>query len=94
MSRAKHGLYIFGNASQLRKQSDLWKNVINIFGRRCGQTIDIYCQKHSDKEVYMKTTTVRYDVDIPPEGGCTLPCGEMMDCGHVSNQIVKLPNLK
>jgi hypothetical protein len=84
LSRAKQGFYIFGNASQLKKQSDLWRNVLEILekGKRCGQTIEIYCQKHSDKEVSMKTTVVRYDVDIPPEGGCTLQCGEMMDCGH------------
>jgi helicase required for RNAi-mediated heterochromatin assembly 1 len=92
LSRAKHGLYIFGNASQLKMQSVLWKEVLEILekGRRCSQTIDIYCQKHSDKEKQMVDTTVRYDVDIPPEGGCTRQCGEIMNCGHVSNQIIKL----
>ncbi|RIA83764.1 P-loop containing nucleoside triphosphate hydrolase protein [Glomus cerebriforme] len=88
LSRAKHGLYIFGNASQLKNRSDLWKSVLDILEKAglCGQTINLCCQKHSNKEggpASMEITVVADYNCIPPEGGCSRWCGEVMGCGHV-----------
>jgi len=95
LSRAKKGLYIFGNASQLRKQSPLWSEVLEILGKSglCGQSIDLYCQKHSKKEEgpdAMTMTRVRWHGEIPPEGGCSKQCGDIMECGHPCPSICHL----
>ncbi|RIA82198.1 P-loop containing nucleoside triphosphate hydrolase protein [Glomus cerebriforme] len=93
LSRARHGLYIFGNASQLRNsKSELWNKVLNILegDGLCEQTIDIYCRKHSKKEEGPKGMVLISVADftyIPPEGGCMRQCGEVMDCGHVCPNI-------
>lgn len=83
LSRAKHGLYIFGNASQLRYRSTLWREVLSILekSKKCDQFINLYCQKHREKETQVFTFA-----DFPLEGGCSRNCEEKMDCGHVSNQ--------
>ncbi|CAI2172161.1 19284_t:CDS:10 [Funneliformis geosporum] len=90
LSRAKHGMYIFGNASQLKMQSELWRDVLRILEKTglCGQTIDLYCQKHSNpnKEEWphgVEITEVSWYADIPPEGGCMRECQEVMECGHI-----------
>jgi hypothetical protein len=38
----------------------------------------------------MVMTQVTSYEDMPLEGGCSKNCGEIMECGHVSNQLVKL----
>jgi hypothetical protein len=88
LSRAKHGLYIFGNGSKLSIHSELWKEVLEILDKSKlrEQSIDIYCQKH------LTLTNVTSYADIPPEGGCLKQCGELLLCEHVSDQITKLQN--
>ncbi|CAG8438249.1 2741_t:CDS:10 [Acaulospora morrowiae] len=91
LSRARHGMYIFGNATQLQFQSELWKNILKIFSKsKClEQFIDIYCTKHSDiKKGFegMVTTSVTWAGEIPSSGGCNRKCGEIMKCGHVCYQ--------
>ncbi|CAG8649688.1 13822_t:CDS:10 [Funneliformis caledonium] len=90
LSRAKHGMYIFGNVSQLKMQSELWREVLRILEKsgRCGQSIDLYCQKHSNpnKEEWPRgvvITEVTWSAEIPPEGGCMRECEEVMECGHI-----------
>ncbi|GES83506.1 DEAD box helicase [Rhizophagus clarus] len=91
LSRARHGLYIFGNASQLKYKSSLWSEVLGILekSKYCGQSIDLYCQKHSNKEIggRMVTTRVSSYEDVPLEGGCSRNCEEKMECGHMCRSI-------
>lgn len=55
LSRAKHGMYIFGNANCLlgykdgmEKQNELWKNVITYMqiNEFIGQDLNLYCENH------------------------------------------------
>ncbi|CAG8518315.1 8660_t:CDS:10 [Diversispora eburnea] len=90
LSRAKHGLYIFGNASQLSKQSVLWKNILNRMQKNSclRQTIDLFCPKHTDIEkgvAGLALTTAGWDGEIPSFGGCKNKCGELLLCGHICN---------
>ncbi|CAB4422693.1 unnamed protein product [Rhizophagus irregularis] len=87
LSRAKHGLYIFGNASQLRYRSTLWRKVLSILekSKKCDQFINLYCQKHREKETQVFTFA-----DFPLEGGCSRNCEEKMDCGHICKSICHL----
>ncbi len=87
-------MYIFGNASQLSMQSPLWKSILRILEKAglCGQHIYLYCQKHSNPNDpnNPNLTRVGWSAEIPLEGGCMKDCGEMMECGHVCIQIIKL----
>ncbi|CAG8708615.1 11612_t:CDS:2, partial [Scutellospora calospora] len=64
----------------------LWKNILKIFGvDSCGQSLSLYCQKHSKIELGFKglvITEVTWAGDFPPMGGCARKCEEMMECGH------------
>ncbi|CAG8535334.1 10142_t:CDS:10, partial [Cetraspora pellucida] len=72
---------------------ELWKDILKIFGKKdaCGQSLIIFCQKHSDFEIgddglpkNLVTTPVRWAGDIPSSGGCIRKCEEIMKCGHDS----------
>ncbi|RHZ60861.1 hypothetical protein Glove_350g174 [Diversispora epigaea] len=88
LSRAKHGLYIFGNEAQLSRQSDLWKIILRRMKKNSclGQFIDLFCPKHSDIEKGfdgLALTQAWCYNDIPSIGGCTKKCGESLPCGHI-----------
>ncbi|KAK0186426.1 hypothetical protein F5146DRAFT_1161311 [Armillaria mellea] len=81
LSRAQHGLYILGNASNLR-QNPTWKTIIDEMDQRSqvGFGFPVICHRHPNQ---------RNIVSVPgqlsvvaPEGGCCLPCEYRMDCGH------------
>ncbi|KAI7881845.1 P-loop containing nucleoside triphosphate hydrolase protein [Lichtheimia hyalospora FSU 10163] len=83
LSRAKHGMYILGNASLLCERSDLWNEIISNLEdharNRIGSRLPLRCQRHGE------LTEIQWPVDFAtiPEGGCTRPCGERLPCGHV-----------
>ncbi|KIO21374.1 hypothetical protein M407DRAFT_80478 [Tulasnella calospora MUT 4182] len=82
LSRAKEGMYIFGNADDLA-QSEMWRGVIAELKRQdaIGPAIPIACHRHPQKVTL---------IDAPgqialhaPTGGCLLPCNARLDCGHL-----------
>ncbi|KAH9007625.1 hypothetical protein EDB83DRAFT_2236280 [Lactarius deliciosus] len=82
LSRAKHGLYILGNASNLRK-NETWRSVLDEMEKedQLGYGLPIVCPRHP------KTSQlVTKPGQIPthaPEGGCLRPCEYRLSCGHV-----------
>ncbi|KAG1185790.1 hypothetical protein G6F36_006673 [Rhizopus arrhizus] len=82
LSRAKHGMYILGNASLLCEKSELWNEIIAGLEERqekmIGTSLPLKCVKHNT------VTQVQWASDFVevPEGGCSRPCGEKLDCGH------------
>ncbi|CAG8483135.1 445_t:CDS:10, partial [Ambispora gerdemannii] len=84
LSRAKHGMYIFGNAGQLAEKSDVWRRVLLILDRmnRVGNRLKLICPKHSTR-MAPAMTLVSWAGEFPPDGGCFRKCGELMDCGHL-----------
>ncbi|KAG8720713.1 hypothetical protein FRC09_009099 [Ceratobasidium sp. 395] len=50
LSRAKHGMYIFGNAPELAKGSDMWATVLQELhqSESIGKGLPITCQRHPD----------------------------------------------
>lgn len=52
LSRAKHGLYIMGNADHLASQSHMWKTVIDILDGQgsLGIGFPISCVKHPEEQ--------------------------------------------
>lgn len=85
LSRARRGLYMFGNAENLASESPLWMEVIKIMSNDDETTsiaryIPIKCDKHGKKEF----------VEMPEElgertGGCDALCTEILNCGHRCN---------
>ena len=82
LSRARKGFYVIGNFTLLASQSRLWSKIVNDMQReKCfGTSLLLACQKHPQTTIEAATAT---DFAKAPEGGCLLPCGSRMPCGHV-----------
>ncbi|KAL3693267.1 hypothetical protein R1sor_006918 [Riccia sorocarpa] len=82
LTRAKKGMYIFGNATLLAKRSDMWKKVIHTLQKdnALDTKLEFCCQNHPDTK-----TIVRKEEDVRQveDGGCSRPCEAQLDCGHV-----------
>ncbi|CAG4956216.1 unnamed protein product [Colias eurytheme] len=81
LSRAREGLYIFGNMSMLKNQSELWKKINGTLGNACaiGTTLELRCQSHPDYITQIDSPT---DFEKVPEGGCMLKCDSKLSCSH------------
>ncbi|KAJ3559292.1 hypothetical protein NP233_g11303 [Leucocoprinus birnbaumii] len=82
LSRAKHGLYILGNASNLR-QNPTWSTILDEMEDRdqIGPAFPIICPRHPEQ-----ARLITKPGEIPlyaPVGGCTLPCDARLSCGHI-----------
>lgn len=78
LSRARLGFYIFGNASQLAKNS-LWSQVLGIMStnpNRVGRRFPIECINHHRK------AEIQYARDWEGRYGCNQRCTDLLDCGH------------
>ncbi|EED83477.1 predicted protein [Postia placenta Mad-698-R] len=89
LSRAKHGLYILGNAANLRK-NETWSTILNEMDAReqIGHGFPISCPRHPEQ-----TQVITRPGEIPrlsPAGGCLLPCGYRLSCGHNLPDATKL----
>ncbi|RXG57235.1 NFX1-type zinc finger-containing protein 1, partial [Armadillidium vulgare] len=71
LSRAKHGMFIIGNMSQMAEASELWKEINKklIDGSNIGPELHLDCYCHPSKK--------------SPKGGCELSCtAALPKCGH------------
>ncbi|KAK0470915.1 hypothetical protein IW261DRAFT_1586260 [Armillaria novae-zelandiae] len=81
LSRAQHGLYILGNASNLC-QNPTWKTIIDEMEQQdqIGFGFPAVCPRHPEqRHVIMEPGQLS---DVAPKGGCCLPCDYRMDCSH------------
>ncbi|RJE24061.1 Helicase [Aspergillus sclerotialis] len=81
LSRAKQGLYIFGNAKCLAEANKLWSVVITMLKegntpaeKKLGSHIPLTCERHGRKTFV--------DVLNRLNGGCPQPCSRFRSCGH------------
>jgi len=83
LSRAHYGMYIMGNANQLKLQSDMWSRVLATLEEKglLGPAYDLTCQTHEDYHVSVKSAEEIYRTS--PDGGCPRQCGARLPCGHV-----------
>ncbi|XP_068725584.1 NFX1-type zinc finger-containing protein 1-like isoform X1 [Montipora capricornis] len=82
LSRARKGFYCIGNFSLLKSKSDLWKKVCDDLEAKNGiaESLQLLCTKHNN------VTVVRKASDFNPLGGCNMPCGDRLSCGHACNK--------
>ncbi|CAG8553663.1 12049_t:CDS:10 [Funneliformis mosseae] len=83
LSRAKHGMFMLGNAELLSERSDMWKSVIGLMRKRgqVGETFPILCESHPDIINYIESPEEFQKSS--PDGGCNSPCRRLMPCGHI-----------
>ncbi|OSD04967.1 hypothetical protein PYCCODRAFT_1475560 [Trametes coccinea BRFM310] len=82
LSRAKHGLYIMGNAANLRANTT-WSTILDEMESRdqIASGFPIACPRHP-----AQANIISNPGELPlvsPAGGCLLPCGFRMICGHI-----------
>lgn len=81
LSRARHGMYIVGDA-QTACSVPMWAEIISILqSRDCiGESLALCCPRHPNDPIKVKTPD---DFAIlSPEGGCNKRCSSRLHCGH------------
>ncbi|KAG5870922.1 hypothetical protein JTB14_004143 [Gonioctena quinquepunctata] len=91
LSRARNGLYIMGNMSQLcRDNNTIWLKIREKLESQgaVGPFLELRCQIH---DVITKVKSEE-DFNKIPEGGCTRTCGAKLTCGHSCKNVCHLDN--
>ncbi|KAI0316338.1 AAA domain-containing protein [Amylostereum chailletii] len=86
LSRAKHGMFILGNASNLR-QNPTWKTILDDMEAhdQIGDRFSIVCHRHPNRKIVI-TEPGQLNTESP-EGGCLLPCDDYLPCGHTCPSV-------
>ncbi|CAM6099895.1 unnamed protein product [Calypogeia fissa] len=81
LTRARKGLFIFGNADLLAAKSTLWNDVTTSLRNsgELGSRLELYCQNHP--EIITRISTAE-DFKQVEDGGCSFPCDVQLGCGH------------
>ncbi len=81
LSRARHGMYIIGNA-QTASSVPMWTNVISILERdkNIGQTLALCCSRH--KETSIEVSKADDFSLLSPKGDCDKKCTSRLRCEH------------
>ncbi|RUS19771.1 hypothetical protein BC937DRAFT_86940 [Endogone sp. FLAS-F59071] len=84
LSRARHGMFLLGNADLLASyKTGIWPQIVSELRKEdlVGPGFPIVCQRHPDnRNVIDSPEKFRL---VAPHGGCNLPCTYNMNCGHV-----------
>ena len=81
LSRARHGMYVIGNAHTARS-IPMWDQVITILENdgNLGHTLALCCPRHKDTPIEVSEPD-DFSV-LSPEGGCNRKCISRLRCGH------------
>ena len=81
LSRAKHGMYIIGNANTY-SPVPMWSSVINTLQAKgnFGTALELQCPRHPDTP--MPVAKADDFLVHAPESGCNEPCNKRSQCGH------------
>ncbi|KAL8277846.1 hypothetical protein RQP46_009665 [Phenoliferia psychrophenolica] len=94
LSRAKHGLYIFGNARLFADQSKMWRSVVDELATQdlIGTHLPAICERHPN-EIGIVDAPGRLP-SLAPAGGCHQTCDYQLACGHRCTQKCHPQDLK
>ncbi|KAK4701638.1 hypothetical protein P7C70_g4592, partial [Phenoliferia sp. Uapishka_3] len=94
LSRAKHGLFIFGNASLFARSSPMWRSVVEELHSHdlVGPHLPAICDRHPEEIRAVDRPGVLSQ--LAPEGGCHQPCDFKLSCGHYCTQKCHPRDLK
>ncbi|KAI0553283.1 hypothetical protein F4679DRAFT_571330 [Xylaria curta] len=81
LSRAKHGMYLVGNADTY-KHVPMWAQVINMLRDEgnIGPALQLRCPRHPEHPI--EVSTPDHFLQFSPEGGCLRQCDRRLSCGH------------
>lgn len=83
LSRAKKGMYVFGNFDCLcsSKQGTLWRKIIDLAKKKSCfvNSLNLSCQNHQKETIISEIK----DFEKVPEGGCKMICNNYKECGHI-----------
>ncbi|KAF9358197.1 hypothetical protein BGX26_002264 [Mortierella sp. AD094] len=91
LSRAKHGMFLIGNASLMEKEKHgLWPKIIEELREysRIGVGLPIFCKNHPHIKNLVATPEMLKAMS--PDGGCSKLCNFDMPCGHTCPKFCKL----
>ena len=82
LSRARKGFYCIGNFGLLKNQSKLWEEICNDLQTKeaIGNCLQLVCKRHNN------VTWVQNGSDFSGLGGCNMPCGVRLQCGHACDR--------
>lgn len=82
LSRARDGLYIFGNAELLSSKSKLWHAILEDLRqfKAVGRCLTLACPNHFLDETEIHEAK---DFERVIDGGCCKKCEHKLDCGHI-----------
>ncbi|OAX35179.1 hypothetical protein K503DRAFT_868436 [Rhizopogon vinicolor AM-OR11-026] len=83
LSRAREGLFIFGNAANLASRSPMWQRIIDELetNEALGPALPVACHRHPETLEYVSKPGQL--PQLAPDGGCMRPCDFRLNCGHV-----------
>ncbi|TRX91630.1 hypothetical protein FHL15_007412 [Xylaria flabelliformis] len=81
LSRAKHGMYLIGNADTY-KHVPMWEQVITMLRDEgnIGPVLQLRCPRHPEHPI--EVSTPDHFLQFSPEGGCLRQCDRRLFCGH------------
>jgi hypothetical protein len=80
LSRAKHGMYIIGNA-ETAGVAPMWAKILDLLQPdNFGDTLGLCCPRHPDK--LLNAAEPEELFKLAPAGGCGELCDRQLDCGH------------
>ncbi|KAF9967370.1 hypothetical protein BGZ70_009832 [Mortierella alpina] len=88
LSRAKHGMYLIGDAALMNKpQNGIWPQVITELDRkgRVGEGFLLRCRNHPDIEIPPATDPAMFET-LMPDGICEMPCSHLLPCRHACSR--------
>ncbi|KAG2361405.1 hypothetical protein BDR07DRAFT_1472123 [Suillus spraguei] len=83
LSRAREGLFVLGNATNLSSKSRMWRRIIEELeiNEALGPALPIACHRHPETLEYIREPGQL--PQIAPDGGCMRPCDFRLSCGHL-----------
>ncbi|KIY70900.1 hypothetical protein CYLTODRAFT_391263 [Cylindrobasidium torrendii FP15055 ss-10] len=86
VSRAKHGMYIFGNAANLSRNAT-WSKILTKMEEEgiVGNALPIVCPRHP--ATVRQITGINQIPHNAPEGGCLERCEFQLSCGHTCPSV-------
>ncbi|KAF8417740.1 AAA domain-containing protein [Boletus edulis BED1] len=91
LSRAREGLYIFGNAESLSAKSRMWRTIIEELDAQdaLSPASPVACHRYPDTVEYVSFPGQL--CRIAPDGGCMEQCDTLLKCRHLCPFKVSVP---
>ena len=85
LSRARKGFYCIGNFNLLNSHSKLWKEICDDLRTKqaIGDNLQLICKRHKAITSARRAS----DINLCDLGGCTMTCGDRLDCGHACDKL-------